>query len=955
MKRLLSLMMLMLLCTSAWAAPVTDVLTRDVTGVTGTSYTEWTWKSELSGAVYAGLSAGGNESIQLRTDKNNSGIVTTTSGGYVKKIVLTFEGNTGTSRYVCIYGKNSAYSSPAELYNDDTKGTLLGEIARSTDPITLTVNGDYQYIGLRSKTGALYLSEIKITWEKVATPAIEFSPATAYQGDDVTCTITCSTEGASILYALNDGEYQEYTEPFPLTETTTVYAKATLGVDESEVAQKTIEFKPTVQTVGAFPTEANTDFKFNGEAIVTYNNGKYCYIKDNTSSALLFDDSFTNSGSLVGKKITGFKGIMTLFNGLHEVININDLAYADDDPVTVTPTERTITEIMRGNLQNEFAVLRGVSITAPDNKDFTIKDGENTLQGRDNFSLGDAFPSSVEDKTFDIEGFVGIYNETIQFYPTKFTENVSEDFEVSITPDGGDYTAPVPVTIKTVNGVGDVLILYTLDGTDPYESNTAITYEAPFTLTSSCTVKAYAYYEVENVTTEARAEKTYTIELPDFTIEPSVASGTTLYKATDVTFTPKNGFGDLTIYYQINGGDMQEATETFTVNVAENTTVEITASDGYRRDFNGEFVYKVETFVPATTFKLVTDLTELEAGKQVLIAGFVEGDVNMYVMGAQAQSNNNRNAVACNLGTALTEPEATLDLANVTGYKSMVLGKDGTNYTFYDVENEGYLYAASSSSNHLKVQQTLNDNGKAAITLVDGIFSVVFQGTSTRNHMQFNPGDGLFSCYAETNSQEPVYLYVVEKTATPEIVVTEGEEAYTVTATGAGTVKLYKDGEEVENPCTVARTSEEQTFVFTATAKEEGKDISKVATQNVTVPALPATTYTITLDKEPRNDYTALVNVKATVEPALPEGATLTFKINDAEPKAYNPEKGVNMLESGTITFTATDAAGNELATKSAEYKYIMGVFGDLNGDGVVNVTEVGIIVNLILGKLNNN
>lgn len=951
----------MLLCTSAWAETVTDELTRDVTGVTGTSYTEWTWKSELSHAVYAGQSAGGNSSIQLRSKNSNSGIVTTTSGGKVKIIDITFDSNTANGRVINIYGKNTAYESPTDLYDESKQGTLLGTITYGTNT-SLYVSGDYQFIGIRSKSDPAYLSKILITWEKVTPPAVEtpvitFDPAAPYQGDNVTCTISCATDGAAIQYSTDDENYSDYPDGgFTLTENTTVYAQAKLGEDVSEVASKSIEFKPTVQTVGAFPTEANTDFKFNGEAIVTYNNGKYCYIKDNTSSALLFDDSFTNSGSLVGKKITGFKGITTLYNGLHEVININDLAYADDDPVTVTPTERTITEIMTGDLQNEFAVLRGVSITAPVSKNFTITDGENTLQGRDNFSLGDAFPSSVEDKTFDIEGFVGIFNETIQFYPTKFTENVSEDFEVSITPDGGDYTAPVTVTIETVNGVGDVLILYTLDGTDPYESNTAITYEAPFTLTSSCTVKAYAYYEVENVTTEARAKKTYTINLPDFTIEPSVASCTTLYKATDVTFTPKNGFGDLTIIYTVNNGQTQEASEAFTVNVAENTTVNIEASDGYGREFSGEFTYTVDLFVPATKFKLVTDLSELEAGKQVLIAGFVEGDVNMYVMGGQ--NNNNRAAVQYALGNDEVAPLASLDMTNTAGYKSMVLGKDGDNYTFFDVDNNGYLYAAgANSNNYLRVQQDLDDRGKAAITLEDGTFSVVFKANITHNHMRFNPsGDGLFSCYEE-NKQLPVYIYiegeVIEKTATPEIVVTEGEEAYTVTANGAGTVKLYKDGEEVENPCTVARTSEEQTFVFTATAQEEGKDISEVATQTVTVPALPATTYTITLDKEP-GDYTELVNVKATVEPALPEGATLTFKINDAEPKAYNPEKGVNMLESGTLTFTATDAAGNELATKSAEYKYIMRVFGDLNGDGTVDVEEVGTVVNLILGKLNN-
>lgn len=962
MKKLLSLMMLMLLCTSAWAETVTDVLNREFTGVTenSTKYNDWSGKKSNSDAVYAGNSAGSYNSIQLR-QQSPSGIVTTTSGGKVKEVVLTFEGNTGTSRYVCIYGKNSAYSSPAELYNDDTKGTLLGEIARSTDPIKLTVNGDYQYIGICSKSGALYLSEIKITWEKVippavATPVITFDPVAPYQGDNVTCTITCATEGASIQYSTDGENYNDYpADGFTLTENTTVYAKATLGEDESEVASKAIEFTPitTVANIAALTALENGKvFRMTGSATVVYTYGNFVYIKDESGSTLLYDVTNGNPEVAAGYTISNLQGVVSIYNGLFEVGKPASYT-VEQTTVSVDPVVMAVDAISSANV-NQYVKLEGVSLSEITNNYFEIN---GTLTGRNRFAVD--YPTEVAEKSFDVTGFVGINGETLQFWPTDIEDVTPEPpavFGIKVTPtpaEGQVFTAPVNVTIELLNATGEEAYFdYYLD--DVKQKNYP---EGGFTLYKTTAVKVVATNDDEDLT-EVTWEGTYTINLPDFSIEPSVAPGTTLYKATDVTFTPKNGFGDLTISYKVNDSEEEITDAAFTVNVAENTTVTIEAVDGAGRVFNDEFTYTVDLFVPAKKFKLVTDLTELEAGKQVLIAGFVEDDVNMYVMGAQ--TNNNRAAVQYALGNDEVAPLATLDLANVTGYKSMVLGKDGDNYTFYDVENEGYLYAAgANSSNHLKVQGTLNDNGKAAITLVDGIFSVVFQGNSSRNHMRFNPsGDGLFSCYAETNSQEPVYIYiegevVIEKTATPEIVVTEGEEAYTVTATGAGTVKLYKDGEEVVNPYTVARTSEEQTFVFTATAQEEGKDISEVATQNVTVPALPATTYTITLDKEP-GDYTALVNVKATVEPALPEGATLTFKINDADPKEYNPEKGVNMLESGTLTFTATDAAGNVLATTSAEYKYIMGVFGDLNNDGTVDVTEVGIIVNLILGKLNN-
>ena len=76
-----------------------------------------------------------------------------------------------------------------------------------------------------------------------------------------------------------------------------------------------------------------------------------------------------------------------------------------------------------------------------------------------------------------------------------------------------------------------------------------------------------------------------------------------------------------------------------------------------------------------------------------------------------------------------------------------------------------------------------------------------------------------------------------EKTEAP--VITYDEETFTVTATGAGEVKLYVNGEEVENPYTFELGEEETTYTVTATAQEEGKEISETAELEVTVPAAP--------------------------------------------------------------------------------------------------------------------
>ena len=148
---------------------VQDVLTKDLIGVSGASYADWSGKEYTngSGAVYAGHSSGGGQDhnyIQLKSADSVSGIVSTISGGKVKTITITWDSGTANGRTLSIYGKNTAYSSARDLYDSSTRGTLLGTIVMGTST-ELTVSGDYEYVGLRSSSGAMYLTEIKIDWK----------------------------------------------------------------------------------------------------------------------------------------------------------------------------------------------------------------------------------------------------------------------------------------------------------------------------------------------------------------------------------------------------------------------------------------------------------------------------------------------------------------------------------------------------------------------------------------------------------------------------------------------------------------------------------------------------------------------------------------------------------------------------------------------------------------------
>ena len=160
---------------------VTDILTTNGIGTTGNSYSSWNDKSFESNAVYSGNSMTAkdeegkdpfNKSIQLRTTNNNSGIVTTTSGGIARKITVVWNSNTSSGRTLNVYGSHDAYAAPTELYGENPVGEILGTIVCGTTT-ELLINGNYEYIGLRSASSAMYLESISIEWEVEGEPTGE--------------------------------------------------------------------------------------------------------------------------------------------------------------------------------------------------------------------------------------------------------------------------------------------------------------------------------------------------------------------------------------------------------------------------------------------------------------------------------------------------------------------------------------------------------------------------------------------------------------------------------------------------------------------------------------------------------------------------------------------------------------------------------------------------------------
>lgn len=147
-----------------------DVIDVAFTGVTG-GYTDWSKQGAT--AVYSGKTKKGNNVIQTNEGSTNDryGIWTTSSGGHLRSVTITLIAS--TTNTVDVYAKNEAYSSAADMWDNSKKGTKIGSVTGNGSTEVkqkITVSENYSYIGIRSYSGVVYISEIRIEWSTDGLP-----------------------------------------------------------------------------------------------------------------------------------------------------------------------------------------------------------------------------------------------------------------------------------------------------------------------------------------------------------------------------------------------------------------------------------------------------------------------------------------------------------------------------------------------------------------------------------------------------------------------------------------------------------------------------------------------------------------------------------------------------------------------------------------------------------------
>ncbi len=173
----------------------------------------------------------------------------------------------------------------------------------------------------------------------------------------------------------------------------------------------------------------------------------------------------------------------------------------------------------------------------------------------------------------------------------------------------------------------------------------------------------------------------------------------------------------------------------YTITVLGTTTIVVT------------FVEDVETPVGENEYVLVTDVNDLKAGDKIVIVASAED----YAL-STTQNTNNRGSVA------ITKSGNKVEINDSVQVITLEVGLTEGTFAF-NVDGK-YLYAASTSSNHLKSNASITERGSWTISVTtEGIATIKAQGENARNWLRFNTSNNpkLFACY--TSGQTDVSIY----------------------------------------------------------------------------------------------------------------------------------------------------------------------------------------------------
>lgn len=574
------------------------------------------------------------------------------------------------------------------------------------------------------------ITQIVVTYEGSApvvnVEAPTFSLAEGTYNEPISVELSCETEGADIYYTTNEGTPDatstKYTGAITISETTTIKAIAIKGEDVSAVASATYTIITPV-------TGYNIDFESENAA---YTDWVFTNIVSKQTGAIDAHGG-TNYGTTGGKAT----GSITTKAKIATPSSLT--CYVSKTTDNSTACNWTIQVSSDGTTWKDVATTSASSMKKGDWVEFTA----------------------------DLSDYTDVYVRV--YYGNNSTAvRAIDDLKLIDTPAvsrpvfdpaAGTYTTAQSVTITCATE--GATIYYTTDETDPTQESTL--YSSPVSITTTgTTLKAIAVKD--GLLDSNVASATYTIQ-PE---APVISE-----QDSKIVITAANG---LTIYCTTDGSDPTNENEenkyTEPIPFSGTVTVKAIAYDTYgnpsavsTKTFEFTNIRPNPKNINSGYYVKVADASELEAGDAILFVSEIDG-----LAMSTIQNANNRGAAEVTLGNGfIVDPSEDVQKVILT------VDPEESGVWYFYVDN-GYLYAASSSSNYLRTEDNPDDNAKATISISNGDATIQFQGTNTRNILKYNPntanGSPLFSCYSSSSTNTAttqIYKEVEAQTETVNI------------------------------------------------------------------------------------------------------------------------------------------------------------------------------------------
>ena len=292
-------------------------------------------------------------------------------------------------------------------------------------------------------------------------------------------------------------------------------------------------------------------------------------------------------------------------------------------------------------------------------------------------------------------------------------------------------------SIEIINNDSEATVYYTTDGDTPTK-NSAV-YSEPFSISETTTVKAIAIRgndcsEIVSATYTKVSEEDYINVSFSINGEVDVNNDVKILKEGELqeSSLPEISFPNGISLKGWSKDKNSTNVETFPIiNITDDITL-----------------YAV--FARPASFQLVTNVAELTAGDNVIIA-------------CPEKSRS--------ISTATMEKFASYTVVDIIG-KSLIPTAEtrvftlGNNDEYFTFENEGQFLACPSDENQLAMQTTEKSEYSWTITIEEGV-AVIKNKAYTKRSIQYNSSSPRFACY--TSNQTDIAIY---KEATSEVLST---------------------------------------------------------------------------------------------------------------------------------------------------------------------------------------